>query len=93
MLQQARATSLGRPLSIETLQLATSWSLSPGFAKYAPVATSLVCNDHNIMCIQVADFGMARDLDEGSYYVSHGGKVPVKWTALEVDVCMYMTLK
>ena len=27
---------------------------------------------------------MARDLDEGSYYVSHGGKIPVKWTAPEV---------
>jgi len=27
---------------------------------------------------------MARDLDESSYYVSHGGKVPVKWTAPEV---------
>ena len=36
--------------------------------------------------IQIADFGMARDLDEGSYYVSHGGKIPVKWTAPEVCV-------
>ena len=27
---------------------------------------------------------MARDLEEGTYYVSHGGKVPVKWTAPEV---------
>ena len=34
--------------------------------------------------LQIADFGMARDLDESSYYVSHGGKVPVKWTAPEV---------
>ena len=31
---------------------------------------------------------MARDLDEGSYYVSHGGKIPVKWTAPEVCVCV-----
>ena len=38
--------------------------------------------------IQIADFGMARDLDEGSYYVSHGGKIPVKWTAPEVCVCV-----
>ena len=37
---------------------------------------------------QVADFGMARDLDEGSYYVSQGGKIPVKWTAPEVCTCM-----
>ena len=27
---------------------------------------------------------MSRDLDEGTYYVSHGGKVPIKWTAPEV---------
>ena len=29
---------------------------------------------------------MARDLEEGSYYVSHGGKIPVKWTAPEVII-------
>ena len=29
---------------------------------------------------------MARDLDEGSYYVSHGGKIPVKWTSPEVHM-------
>ena len=27
---------------------------------------------------------MTRDLDEGSYYVSRGGQIPVKWTAPEV---------
>ena len=27
---------------------------------------------------------MSRDLEEGTYYVSQGGKVPVKWTAPEV---------
>ena len=26
---------------------------------------------------------MSRDLDDDNYYVSHGGKVPVKWTAPE----------
>ncbi len=26
---------------------------------------------------------MARDLESGDYYISHGGKVPVKWTAPE----------
>ena len=35
--------------------------------------------------IQISDFGMSRDLEEGHYYVSHGGKVPVKWTAPEVN--------
>ena len=28
---------------------------------------------------------MARDLEESTYYVSHGGQIPVKWTAPEVE--------
>ena len=28
---------------------------------------------------------MSRDLMDESYYVSHGGKIPVKWTAPEVE--------
>jgi serine/threonine protein kinase len=32
---------------------------------------------------QVADFGMSRDLADETYYVSHGGMIPVKWTAPE----------
>ena len=35
-------------------------------------------------CFQISDFGMSRDLMDENYYVSHGGKVPVKWTAPEV---------
>ncbi len=27
---------------------------------------------------------MSRDLLDENYYVSHGGKIPVKWTAPEV---------
>ena len=34
--------------------------------------------------IQIADFGMARDVTDDIYYVSTGGKIPVKWTAPEV---------
>ena len=33
---------------------------------------------------QISDFGMARDLEESNYYISHGGKIPLKWTAPEV---------
>ena len=33
--------------------------------------------------LQVADFGMSRDLADETYYISHGGKIPVKWTAPE----------
>lgn len=35
------------------------------------------------MYVQVADFGMSRDLQDNDYYKSHGGLVPVKWTAPE----------
>ena len=33
--------------------------------------------------MQVADFGMSRALQDAEYYVSHGGRIPVKWTAPE----------
>ena len=35
--------------------------------------------------LQIADFGMARDVANDSYYMSTGGKIPVKWTAPEVS--------
>ena len=28
---------------------------------------------------------MARDLEDENYYISSGGKIPVKWTAPEVS--------
>ena len=34
--------------------------------------------------LQISDFGMSRDLMDENYYVSRGGKIPVKWTAPEV---------
>ena len=33
--------------------------------------------------MQISDFGMSRDLDEESYYVTSGGCVPIKWTSPE----------
>ena len=36
-----------------------------------------------IVAFQIADFGMSRALQDTDYYVSHGGKIPVKWTAPE----------
>ena len=32
---------------------------------------------------QISDFGMSRDLDEETYYVTKGGQIPIKWTAPE----------
>eukprot|EP00731_Ephydatia_muelleri_P029387 Em0020g1031a len=41
----------------------------------------LLTND--LVC-KIGDFGMARDIEfENEYYVSHGGVIPVKWTAPE----------
>ena len=37
----------------------------------------------NARSLQIADFGLSRDLANEKYYISHGGKVPVKWTAPE----------
>jgi len=37
----------------------------------------------SLFTLQIADFGLSRDLQNEDYYVSHGGKIPVKWTALE----------
>ena len=33
---------------------------------------------------QIADFGMARDVSDNIYYMTSGGKIPVRWTAPEV---------
>ena len=37
-----------------------------------------------VCVIQIADFGMSRDLIDENYYVTSGGKIPLKWTAPEV---------
>ena len=41
---------------------------------------------------QIADFGMSRDLADETYYISSGGKIPVKWTAPEVSVYTVTTV-
>jgi len=42
-------------------------------------------NSLNHVLVQIADFGMARDVSDETYYVSSGGKIPAKWTAPEVS--------
>ena len=37
-----------------------------------------------IIALQIGDFGMSRDLEDNNYYITHGGEIPVKWTAPEV---------
>ena len=43
-------------------------------------------NGVHVPCItyQIADFGMARDVANDTYYITSGGKIPLKWTAPEV---------
>ena len=50
-------------------------------------------NNNLVSFIQIADFGMSRSLLDESYYVSHGGKIPVKWTAPEVNLSQCLLLK
>ncbi|CAI7999056.1 Ephrin type-A receptor 3 [Geodia barretti] len=38
--------------------------------------------DSNSTC-KIGDFGMSRDLEDSDYYITHGGIIPVKWTAPE----------
>ena len=42
------------------------------------------------LCTQITDFGMARDVADDHYYVAKGGKIPLRWTPLEVHnyLCM-----
>jgi hypothetical protein len=36
---------------------------------------------------------MSRDLMDENYYVSHGGKIPVKWSAPEVRLAIVHAVK
>ena len=42
--------------------------------------------------VQIADFGMSRDLISDNYYITSGGKIPVKWTAPEVCIAINQLL-
>ena len=46
-----------------------------------------------IMTLQLADFGMSRDMDEEYYYKPKGGMIPVKWTAPEAILYRKYTTK
>ena len=45
---------------------------------------------YSFCVFQVGDFGMSRDLEDDNYYISHGGKIPVKWTSPEV--CVFVSV-
>ena len=53
------------------------------------------CNNNwsYVFLLQIADFGMARDVTDDTYYMSTGGKIPVKWTAPEVSALQLQEVK
>ena len=42
-----------------------------------------------MVSLKIADFGMARDVGDDTYYKVTGGKIPVKWTAPEVSSLLF----
>ena len=72
-----------------------SWSLRITRARYTYTADMSSEKFRIKQTLQIADFGMSRDLMDENYYISHGGKIPVRWTAPEVTsqsmvFCLYV---
>ena len=56
------------------------------------IISNFIEQTHVMIASQIADFGMSRDLMDENYYVAHGGKIPVKWTAPEVIILSYIIM-
>ena len=41
-----------------------------------------------LFLVQIGDFGMARDLENEQYYISRGGKIPIRWSPPEVCIAV-----
>ena len=83
-LPAALCTWDSRDSSIATWRLGTYLSPRRGTARSAvPLLSNAKLLQKSVLCMQIADFGMSRDLQDDAYYTSHGGLVPVKWTAPE----------
>ncbi|CAI8026210.1 Ephrin type-A receptor 3 [Geodia barretti] len=54
---------------------------SKGFVHRDLAARNIFVSESNTC--KVGDFGMSRDLANAPYYISRGGKIPVRWTAPE----------
>ncbi|XP_019855064.1 PREDICTED: high affinity nerve growth factor receptor-like [Amphimedon queenslandica] len=46
-------------------------------------ARNILVSDEGTGICKIADFGMSRDLQDESYYISQAKKIPIKWTAPE----------
>ena len=54
------------------------------YAKYSDTHMIIFYSYIHTYVYLIADFGMSRDLIDNNYYITSGGKIPVKWTAPEV---------
>ncbi|CAI7999070.1 Tyrosine-protein kinase STK [Geodia barretti] len=59
-----------------------SYLAKKGFVHRDIAARNILLSEDHETC-KIADFGMSRDLADETYYISRGGKIPVKWTAPE----------
>ena len=59
---------------------------------HAQITEAMTTHMYIYICtyLQIADFGMSRNLIDENYYVTSGGKIPVKWTAPEVAAHLHM---
>ena len=89
-LPQGWSTSAAKASFTEIWLQETFSSQKRGSVRYCTLGTQILAVTlSNIVpeSKQIADFGMSRDLDDDTYYISQGGKIPVKWTAPEVSHC------
>ena len=75
--------SLQEGLCTETWQQGMYWCLQKVSARSANFNSGSRLKTVCHLSQQIGDFGMSRDLADDAYYVSQGGKIPVKWTAPE----------
>ncbi len=70
-----------------TVTIYTDWSQCYYIYRLVTMLLYIQIGDYltNFVNLQIGDFGLSRDLEDESYYISHGGEIPVKWTAPEVS--------